>query len=176
MHQRGVRGARFNLVQGPNYDLDSIRRTANRISDLGWHLELYVQGERLAALHSELERMPSGSSSTTWDRLRWTRRSGRQVSALRRLLDSGNVWVKLIGYRLSVAGFPYEDVVRLARLLVSQYSNRCLWGTDWPNVNFEGRAPTPDDLFAALARWTPSDRERMAILVDNPCEVYDLRS
>ena len=129
------------------------------------------------ALHSELDRMPVGLVIDHMGQIALDSPDrADQVSALRCLLDSGNVWVKLIGYRLSVAGFPYEDVVPLARLLVSQYSNRCLWGTDWPNVNFEGRAPTPDDLFAAFARWTPSDRERMAILVDNPCEVYDLRS
>ena len=177
MHERGVRGVRFNLVQGPNRDPDTIWRTAKRISDFGWHVELYVQGERLVALHSELQRMPVRLVIDHMGQIALgSPDEVEQISALRRLLDSGDVWVKLIGYRLSTASFPYEDVDPLARLLVSQYANRCLWGTDWPNANFKGRAPTPNDLRKALVRWTASDRERTAILVDNPSEVYDLRN
>ena len=175
MHERGVRGVRFNMVQGPERDLDFIMRLACRISKLGWHLEIYVTGDRLSALQSILGRLPVPVVLDHMGQIALgSADEHEQISCLRRLLDSGNVWVKLIGYRLSVTGFPYDDADRLASLLVSQYLSRCLWGSDWPNTNFKGRAPTPHQLLAALARWTSSESERSAILAHNPAEIYDL--
>lgn len=177
MHERGVRGVRFNLVQGPNFDAEFIGRIAKRVCHLGWHLELYTQGERLAALESDLPKIPGRIVIDHMGHIGLgTPDEAQHVSVLRRLLDSKRVWLKLIGYRSSIAGYPYEDVDPLARLLVAQYSKRCVWGTDWPVANFKGRAPTPYELRAALARWSTSDSEQVAILVDNPAEIYDFAS
>lgn len=70
---------------------------------------------------------------------------GPDMTALRTLLDSrDDIWIKVTcPDRLDPAGPPYRDFVAVVRPLVEAYSDRALWGTDWPHPNME--SVLPDD-------------------------------
>jgi len=62
--------------------------------------------------------------------------------------------------------------VPFARKLVTEFGDRCVWGTDWPHPNHQG--PIPDDgmLVDILTEIATSETERQALLVDNPKFFY----
>jgi predicted TIM-barrel fold metal-dependent hydrolase len=57
---------------------------------------------------------------------------------------------------------PFHDA------LVAANPANLVWGTDWPHPRPEGPTPDAADLVRILLEWTPADRNRQAILVDNP--------
>jgi predicted TIM-barrel fold metal-dependent hydrolase len=98
---------------------------------------------------------------------------GAAVTQLRRLLDTGKVWVKLSGSdRLSKTGRPYHDAAALARSLAAHAPERVVWGTDWPHVNLH--APMPDDgeLTDLIAEIAPDDAQKRRMLVENPARLF----
>jgi 2-pyrone-4,6-dicarboxylate lactonase len=73
-------------------------------------------------------------------------------------------WVKLSGaYRLSEAPRPYAETTPYVQQLIEAAPQRCVWGSDWPNVG---------DLLDTLFLWAPDAEVRHNILVRNPAELY----
>jgi 2-pyrone-4,6-dicarboxylate lactonase len=95
--------------------------------------------------------------------------------AFRRLLElmrDTRFRVKVSGSeRISRKASPWPDAVPFARKLVAEFGDRCFWGSDWPHPNL---AAIPDDgvLVDLLAEIAPSERQRQALLVDNPRAFY----
>jgi len=169
----GVIGVRFNAVSGNGTPLDQLAPIAHRIAPLGWHLQIYAPGEAWPDLAPRLTDLPvpvvidhMGGIPPAWGK------DHPALQALYRLLDGGQAWLKLCGYRVS-AGPPYDDLQVAARRFIRRAPERMIWGTDWPHTSLEGRA-LPDDgvLLDLLAAWveTPADWQR--ILVDNPVRLY----
>ena len=48
MHEQGVRGVRFNMVSGNGTPEDQIEALARRVAPLGWHIQIYAEGDKLA--------------------------------------------------------------------------------------------------------------------------------
>jgi 2-pyrone-4,6-dicarboxylate lactonase len=73
--------------------------------------------------------------------------------------------------RISRRPSPWEDAIPFARTLVAEFGDRCFWGSDWPHPNL---AAIPDDgvLVDLLSEIAPSEKERKALLVDNPRSFY----
>jgi predicted TIM-barrel fold metal-dependent hydrolase len=69
---------------------------------------------------------------------------------------------------------PWEDAIPFARTLVAEFGDRCFWGSDWPHPNLTA---VPDDgvLVDLLAEIAPSEKQRQALLVDNPRGFYRFR-
>ncbi len=96
------------------------------------------------------------------------------------LLDAGRCWVKLSGaYRVDPGGAPWAAADPYAKVLVSGYPERLLWGTDWPHPDLAappggGQAEMPDDarLLERLFEWAGSDQAVRKIVVENPGTVY----
>jgi 2-pyrone-4,6-dicarboxylate lactonase len=65
----------------------------------------------------------------------------------------------------------YAPGVALARLLVRDYPDRCVWGTDWPHSN---HLHAPDDraLVDLLADIAPGKVLLEKLLVSNPMNFY----
>ena len=84
-------------------------------------------------------------------------------------------WVKLSGaYRNSVAGPPFTDTVPFARALHDAAPERCVWGSDWPHLNMNGRTmPNDGDLLDTLLEYCPDETNRRKLLVDNPKRLFD---
>jgi predicted TIM-barrel fold metal-dependent hydrolase len=93
---------------------------------------------------------------------------------VRRLAESGRVWVKLSGpYLDSVVGLDggYADTTPAARAWVAALPDRLVWGSDWPHTT-ETHKPDDASLFDLLGTWTDDDATRQRILVDNAASLY----
>lgn len=98
----GIRAIRFNLSYPGATTLDMLAPLAARIADLGWHIELVVQGARLPGLERHLAALPC---PLVIDHIAHVPQPGGLSSAafrtVQRLVEKGNTWVTLSG--------PYVD-------------------------------------------------------------------
>ena len=179
LHSAGVRGVRFMLIPGAQGALgwDELEPISARIAELGWVINLQVDGRQLPEFEARIRALPSlVSIDHTGKFLEPVGIDHAGFKSLLSLLDSGKVWVKVSApYETSKAGPPhYEDVSVLARTLVQAFPERCLWASNWPHP---GRSPAPDDMamLDLLSEWALDDNVRRRILVDNPARLYGFR-
>jgi 2-pyrone-4,6-dicarboxylate lactonase len=172
----GIRGARLHFAPhlGADPDAARIRRVADLVRGLGWHLELHLTGTGVVDLETRIAGLDVPVVIDHMARFDLAEGAGGPaVSALRRLLDTGRVWVKVSGVdRLSRTGPPYSDAVALAALLVAHAPERTLWGTDFPHVNIVGDPPDDALLVDLIEVIAPGRRERERLLVQNPAEFF----
>jgi D-galactarolactone isomerase len=175
LREHGIRGIRFNLVQAGATTADMLEPLSKRVNDLGWHVQIHMKGDQIAAIEDVLLRLPS---PIVFDHLGRLPQPAPLDSAgyktIRKLIDKGNAWVKLSGaYQDSKVGPPtYADTIPLAQAYVKAAPERMVWGSDWPHPTEKNK---PDDavLFDLLAQWVPEEATRDRILVQNPAKLYD---
>lgn len=171
LHAQGVRGARFHMLPGGAVDWEQLEPVVAAIADFDWHIQLQLNGRELAERQQQL-----GSFTLVIDHIgRFmppVDTDDKNFAALRRLLDSGKVWVKISApYESSVDGPPtYDDTASLAEALLAEYPERMLWATNWPHPG-QDNPPSPADLAKLVTAWIPAEH-RQRILVDNPSLVY----
>lgn len=172
MDAAGVRGVRFNMVSGNGTPEDQLDALARRIAPLGWHIQIYAEGEKLAEVAPRLAKLPvdvvidhSGGVKAALGT------AHPQFQALLRLLDSGRAWVKVCSYRASSAGSPWTDVAPNVRALVAAAPDRCVWGTDWPHP---GMDPSPEAgiLLDQFHEWVPDPVVQRKVLAENASILY----
>lgn len=177
LHEHGVRGIRLYLIGDAPTPFEQFAAYAERIAWLGWHIQMVaVQGDALVAAESALAQLPC---TLVIDHFGYVNQPQGihhpSMNTLRRLLDTGRVYVKLSApYITSRVGPPdYSDVDEVAIALVRHAPERMLWGTDWPHplVTTDTK---PDDalMLDRLYLWAPSEMVRNQILVGNPTRVY----
>ena len=174
LHDGGVRGVRFGFVKhlGGIPDLALVRRTADRIAGMGWHLVLHLD----AANIPEFEDLLRGFTlPVVVDHMgRVPVQDGLDQRPFRILLDllrRPNWWVKVSGSeRISAAGPPFADAVPFARRLIEVAPDRTLWGTDWPHPNVRWE-PDEADLVDLLPEFGDA-AALQRVLVDNPARLY----
>ena len=172
MHDQGVRGVRFNLSSGNGAPVEQLGTIARRIARLGWHIQVYVEGETLAEMAPDLAALPVEIVIDHCGGVRAGLGLGHpQFQALLRLLDSGRAWVKTCSYRASSAGHPWNDPEPNVKALMSRFPERCVWGTDWPHPQMN---PVPEAglLLDQFFSWAPDAAARQRILVENPARLY----
>jgi predicted TIM-barrel fold metal-dependent hydrolase len=173
LDHQGIRGARFITAVKGGGSLDQLRDVAQLIAPLGWHLQLYIAADAWRELAPTIAQLPV---DVVMDHMAHveadTPADDPSFQAILRLLDAGRCWVKLCGYRNSVAGHPYADVAPLARRFIAHAPERCLWGTDWPHTNVKDYVPDDGDLLDLLRDWAPDAAVRNRILVSNPAALY----
>ncbi|WP_341520132.1 amidohydrolase family protein [Pseudomonas sp. G.S.17] len=179
LHSAGVRGVRFMLIPDAQGALgwDALEPISARIAELGWVINLQVDGRQLPDFEARIRALPSlVSIDHTGKFLEPVGIDHAGFKSLLSLLDSGKVWVKVSApYETSKSGPPhYEDVSVLARTLVQAFPERCLWASNWPHP---GRSPAPDDMamLDLLSEWALDDHVRRRILVDNPARLYGFK-
>jgi predicted TIM-barrel fold metal-dependent hydrolase len=173
LHAAGARGVRFITVAKGGAVLDDLQAIATKIAPLGWHLQMYLPPETWQDLVPVLARLPVPVVIDHMGQVMADRPpDDAGARTILRLLESERFWVKLSGYRVSAAGYPYADVAPWARRLVDAAPDRCVWGTDWPHPNLQNHMPDDGELVDLLAEWVPGDAQRRAILVDNPARLY----
>lgn len=170
----GVRGARFHLLPGGMLGWGALAPMAARIAPFGWHIQLQLDGRELPRYEAALARLPVPLVIDHNGKfLEPVAIDHPAFRALLKLLAGGNLWVKLSApYETSKAGPPsYADVGALAKALVRENPERCVWASNWPHP---GREPRPDSaaLLDLLSEWAPEERTRERILVDNPASLY----
>ena len=182
----GVRGARFNF--GGAFKLApsvaGLRRTLDRVRELGWFVKVFGFGDDFLAVADELRRirLPAIVDHMAGPEVQ----RGTSTPVIRLILDllkNDNWWIGLSNGDLrSQTGEPWDDMVEFGRLFYQAAPDRCLWGTDWPHVH---RFIRPDPHGASeqgpeqefkrvklLERYVPDRAARDRVLVDNPARFF----
>ena len=175
----GIRGIRVNLVDkggNPFGSLDALGGIAERIRDLGFHIELLVHVESFPDLRALAKRIcvPLSVGHIGYTKVAAGGLDHPGYQEFLALLRDGYFWVKLTGpSRISALDrVPYSDVASMAKAVIAAAPDRVVWGSDWPHVMQVKPMPNDGDLLDALAQWAPDAAQRRRILVNNPARLY----
>ena len=180
LHQAGVRGVRLNLSLGVSGSVESLHPLAHRIAPLGWHLQLLMAPDVLAAQAKVLRDLPVPLVFDHFGRIPPAQIGQAAHQLLLALLQEGRAWVKLSGGYIVSALHSVEDPAldALAASYLRCAPHRVLWGSDWPHATASaGLQPMPDDARQVdrLLDWTTAngaDAVLHQVLVDNPQALY----
>jgi 2-pyrone-4,6-dicarboxylate lactonase len=171
---QGFCGVRFNFVQhlGGGPALADVLKLSTKLASLGWHLQLHVESSMILKMSTELKFSPVPVVIDHMGRIDASRGLDQPgFTHLLKLLEDKRFWVKVSGLeRASRQGAPYADAVPFARKLVSEFGERCIWGSDWPHPNLD-RVPD-DGVLVDLIGEFANEQQRQALLVDNPQKLY----
>jgi 2-pyrone-4,6-dicarboxylate lactonase len=169
----GMRGIRINLEFPGEMGLAEVEVMAPRLADLGWHLQMLVQTERLPEIASRLRALPI---NVVIDHMglpapeRAVETAG--MSAFLDLLDRGCCWVKLSAPYYGEPDPPgYGFAAAVAKRLWGARPDRMLFGTNWPHPH-SSPPPNDGDLVDWLAVVTGGGANLAQVLVDNPVRLY----
>ncbi|MCF6326605.1 MAG: amidohydrolase family protein [Devosiaceae bacterium] len=177
LHRAGVRAVRFNFVKrlvdiAPPETYLSI---AKKIAELGWHIVIYLEAPDLEELIPFIKQLPTIVVIDHMGRPDVSK--GVASPGFMRFVDfldnTPNIWTKVsCPERLSITGPTYEDVVPFSKLLVENFTDRTLWGTDWPHPNMKSHMPDDGHLVDMIPKIAPEQKQRQALLIDNPQRLY----
>jgi len=177
MHELGVRGVRFNYVKrlvDPKPD-DYYRQIIAKIKPLGWHVVLYFEPADLA---EKWNFFTSLGVTVVVDHM------GRpdvkkpiddtDFKLFQRFMRNHDAWAKVsCPDRLSVSGSPaYLDVVPFAKIIIEEFPNRVIWGTDWPHPNMKKEMPNDGFLVDYVPTIATTPELQVKLLVTNPNKLY----
>lgn len=178
LHDAGVRGVRFNFVKRlvDALPFDDLQNIAARIKDLGWHIVIYFESQELPELYDFFTALPTTVVVDHMGRPDVTKPvDGPEFQLFVKLMrENENFWSKVsCPERLSIEGPPeYNDVVPYARHIVENFSDRVLWGTDWPHPNMKSHVPDDGKLVDFIPKIAPTAELQQKLLVDNPMRLY----
>lgn len=175
LHDGGVRGLRFSVWEPKNavVSFQDCPPLAQRVAALGWHVQLHMSAAQIAQQAQVIGALPCpvvidhmgrldpqlGLADPSWD-------------VLRRLLDRGDVWIKLSGpYLNTTGGAPWSDAAHTAQTIAAHAPERVVWGSDFPHVT-EREKPDERSLVQLISQWLPTPRARQLALVANPAQLY----
>jgi D-galactarolactone isomerase len=174
LHKGGIRGVRYQFMPGSKMSWDDLEPMASRVAELGWHVQVQLDGRFLDEREAVLKRLACPLvidhvgkflEPVTVDH------TGFQT--ILRLLDAGRCWLKLAAvYEVSRRGPPlYEDTGALATAAVRAAPERMIWASNWPHVATD-QPPEDAQLLDLLLHWAADDTTRKKILVDNPTMLF----
>ena len=169
MDRRGVVGIRLNWIRRATLpDVTSYRRLLTLARDLDWHVEIFLEGPKLALV---LPHLRSAGVKVVVDHFGAPDPAlGVADPGFRAVLAgmaAGDTWVKLSApYRLGGADpRPYVDA------LLAAAPHRLVWASDWPFVSFEERV-TYRQTLAWLAEWIPDAATRTLVAATTPARLF----
>ena len=185
LHQAGVRGVRFNFVKRlvDFTPRDELLEIAARIKPLGWHVVIYFEAVDLPELWDFFTALPTTVVVDHMGRPDVSQPvDGPEFALFMKFMhEHPNVWSKVsCPERLSVSGPPalhgeqaaYRDVLPFARRIVETFSDRVLWGTDWPHPNLKGHMPDDGLLVDFIPHIAQTAELQHKLLVANPMRLY----
>jgi predicted TIM-barrel fold metal-dependent hydrolase len=179
LHAAGVRGARFTRGGlGISFSTEQMQHALGRVRELGWYVKLQPEPDGIVEQLQAFDRL---DVPLLLDHMgRANPALGDADPSLKMIVErlrNGNVWVMLsLSEKLSRAGFPWDDVVPLARRLIEAAPDRCVWGSDWPHPVSVKQPPNEGDLVELLYRFAPEPDTLQRILVDNPARFFGFTS
>jgi 2-pyrone-4,6-dicarboxylate lactonase len=178
MHELGVRGVRFNYVRrlaDPKPDA-YYEEIIEKIAKYDWHVVIYFEA---ADLREKWDFFSSIKTTVVVDHMGRPDVSkdpfGPEFELFRKFMrENPNVWSKVsCPERLSLTGAPYyADVVPFAQSIVREFSDRVLWGTDWPHPNIKNEIPDDGDLVDYIPQIAVTRELQQKLLVANPEALY----
>lgn len=178
LHQQGIRGVRFNVVDvkkpSTGLPLSDITRLAERIKKWGWHVELLIHVDDFPEFETLFKVFPTDIVVGHFGYFRpGSTLDNSGFQGLLRLAESGKCWVKLTGpYRISGVELPYQDIDVFGEALVKYAPHRLLWGSDWPHVMMKKEMVDDGKLADTFFRYSDDKQLLHRILIDNPAELY----
>lgn len=102
---------------------------------------------------------------------------GTQVSdhiwrSFLQMLRGNDIWVKLTPHRISDDWPLARDVRPLHASLLETIPDRVIWGSDWPFLHLQDRAPDLGQRIDLFDAWCPDAALRHAIFVTNPARLH----
>jgi 2-pyrone-4,6-dicarboxylate lactonase len=172
----GIRGCRFVFLArlGGKPDFSRVKRAADRVRNLNWHIDLYPEAVMLEALAPEMRALPTPYVIDHMGGIKAAQ--GLDQPAFKALLalakEDEKCWIKITGpERMSATGAPFLDTVPFAQKLIEAAPDRVIWGTDWPHPNVPVM-PNDGDLVDLIPRFAPDETQRRKLLVDNPARLF----
>ncbi|WP_425072119.1 amidohydrolase family protein [Sagittula sp. S175] len=132
LHAAGFRATRVqDRARLGDSALASLPELADRVAEVGWHIELNTEPRSFDRIAAMLPGLPAGVRLVL-DHIGHV--DPAAPDALCRLLDTGRVWVKLSPTRISTDIGRYADLTALIGRIGTGFPERLLWGSDWPHV------------------------------------------
>ncbi len=174
----GIRGIRFNFVKRLVDPLppDVLTELVKRINKYNWHIVIYFEAQDLAELTDFISNIETTVVIDHMGRPDLSKSvDGPEFSMFMDLMDKNkHVWSKVTcPERLSLMGpHTYDDFAPFARKIVENFSDRVLWGTDWPHPNLKSHMPDDAWLVDMIPRIAPTIELQKKLLIDNPMRLY----
>src|SRR4051794_20419445 len=137
----GVRGARFHLGKrwGQAHDPADVRRSMDRVREIGWHARLHISGSDVVDWGDFLQSV-KGLAMVIDHMGHLDLSLGVEQPAMQWILDrlrDERWWVKLSnGNRDSVMESSWDDAIPFAKAFIAAAPDRMIWGTDWPHTGW----------------------------------------
>ena len=178
LHEQGFRGVRFNYMKhlGGGAPISDVMKLSTKLAGLGWHLQIHLEPSLILQMTPELKFSPVPVVIDHMGRIDASRGLDQPgFTHLLKLLEDKRFWVKVSGLeRASSAGAPYHDAVPFARKLIAEFGERCVWGSDWPHPNLT-HVPDDGQLVDLIGEFA-DEKQRQALMVDNPMKLYKFTS
>lgn len=152
-------------------DLERLPELAKRGAEVDWHVELNTEPARYDRLKSLLPTL-ANHQHLVLDHFGHCHPSSQsEIDALCDLLDTGKVWVKLAPTRVSQQVGDYQDLLPLVEILVNRFTERCIWGSDWPHVMTPDPVPTTQAMLD-FYKQAMTEKQFVACFSQNPERLY----
>lgn len=176
LHEGGMRGIRFNFLKRLVDDApkDKFLEVASRLPE-GWHVVIYFEADILEELLPFMAAIPVPIVIDHMGRPDVSQGpDGADMKAFRALLESrDDIYFKpTCPDRLDDGGDPWDNFVAAVAPLVADYSDRCIWGTDWPHPNMQTNIPDDGHLVDVIPRIAPTEELQRKLLIHNPMKLY----
>lgn len=174
-HDGGIRAVRFNFVKHLESvpEEATVKRMAERIAAMGWHLVVHLDAQDIVELSPLLLSLPVPFVIDHMARIKASEGFEQEpFTQLLELMNNEKAWVKICGgERISADGPPFYDAIPFAKRLIEKSPNRVLWGTDFPHPNVK-HMPNDGHLVDLLGMYTDEPATLERILVTNPNQLY----
>lgn len=181
LHDAGIRGIRFNFLKRlvDNAPKDKFLEVAARLPD-GWHVVIYFEADILEEMRPFIAAIPVPVVIDHMGRPDVTQGpDGADMQAFRALLDSrDDIWFKatcperLDAKKEGGMGDPWDNFAAAVAPLVADYSDRVIWGTDWPHPNMQDEIADDGHIVDMIPRIAPTAELQENLLVTNPMRLY----
>ncbi|RDL44487.1 2-pyrone-4,6-dicarboxylate hydrolase [Marinomonas piezotolerans] len=152
-------------------DLERLPELAAKGAEVDWHVEINTEPARYERLRCLLSKLPEGQSVVLDHFGHCDPSDLEQRNQLCRLLDTGRVWIKLAPTRVSQKVGSYADLTDIVESLAGRYTERCLWGSDWPHVMTSEPLPKTIDMLS-FYKNVLTTKQFIACFSGNPATLY----
>jgi 2-pyrone-4,6-dicarboxylate lactonase len=177
MYGQGFRGIRFNFMRHlKNSDrMEDILALSERLAPLGMHLQVHFSSDLIHELGPQLSKSAVPVMIDHIGRVDATLGSEHEdFQALLKLLEHPLMHVKVSGVDRVVPNNNYAQGIVLAKMLVDRFTEKCVWGTDWPHPNHH-HIPHDEILLDAIGLIADSAPKIKHIMVSNPEKFYQFK-
>jgi 2-pyrone-4,6-dicarboxylate lactonase len=177
MYAQGFRGVRFNFMAHLNNSdsNEDILELTKRLAPLNMHLQVHFSSDLVHQLGPFLKQSAVPVMIDHIGRVDASLGENHQdFQALLHLMEDPKMHMKVSGVDRIVKGLPYTSGIDLAKIMVDRFTEKCVWGTDWPHPNHH-HIPQDGMLVDSISQITDTPEKLMHIMVKNPEFFYGFK-